>query len=360
MPEFLEEYTPEKVAEITGIPEADIRQAAQWIGEAENWMSCWTMGLNQSTHGTWNTNAICNLHLATGAICRPGSGPFSLTGQPNAMGGREMGYMGPGLPGQRSVLAADDRAFIEDLWELPEGSIRTEVGTGTVDMFERMVAGDIKACWIICTNPVATVANRRTVIEGLEAADLVITQDVFLDTETNGYADILLPGALWAESDSVMINSERNLTLLQQAVDPVGQALPDWQIIARVACEMGYADAFTYESSEDVFEEIKRTWNPKTGYDLRGVSYGRLRETPVQWPSPPGNRTDRNPIRYVNDGVSQNLLSAPDGSLPRLAFATASGKAAFFPRPHMLPAEMPDDDYPLVLNTGACSTSGTP
>ncbi|MEN0140212.1 MAG: bifunctional nitrate reductase/sulfite reductase flavoprotein subunit alpha [Rhodococcus sp. (in: high G+C Gram-positive bacteria)] len=352
MDEFLEEYTPEKVAAITGIPESDIRQAAQWIGEAENWMSCWTMGLNQSTHGTWNTNAICNLHLATGAICRPGSGPFSLTGQPNAMGGREMGYMGPGLPGQRSVLAADDRAFIEDLWELPEGSIRTEVGTGTVDMFERMVAGDIKACWIICTNPVATVANRRTVIEGLEAAELVITQDVFLDTETNGYADILLPGALWAESDSVMINSERNLTLLQQAVDPVGQALPDWQIIARVACEMGYADAFTYESSEDVFEEIKRTWNPKTGYDLRGVSYDRLRETPVQWPSPPGDRTDRNPIRYVNDGVSQNLLSAPDGSLPRLAFATASGKAAFFPRPHMLPAEMPDDDYPFVLNTG--------
>lgn len=189
-------------------------------------------------------------------------------------------------------------------------------------------------------------------IEGLEAAELVITQDVFLDTETNGYADILLPGALWAESDSVMINSERNLTLLQQAIDPVGQALPDWQIIARVACEMGYADAFTYDSSEDVFEEIKRTWNPKTGYDLRGVSYDRLRETPVQWPSPPGNRTDRNPLRYVNDGVSQNLLSAPDGSLPRLAFATASGKAAFFPRPHMLPAEMPDDDYPFVLNTG--------
>ncbi|WP_009476722.1 bifunctional nitrate reductase/sulfite reductase flavoprotein subunit alpha [Rhodococcus sp. JVH1] len=352
MPEFLEEYTPEEVAEITGIPESDIRRAAQWIGEAENWMSCWTMGLNQSTHGTWNTNAICNLHLATGAICRPGSGPFSLTGQPNAMGGREMGYMGPGLPGQRSVLAADDRAFIEDLWELPEGSIRTEVGTGTVDMFERMVAGEIKACWIICTNPVATVANRRTVIEGLEAAELVITQDVFLDTETNGYADILLPGALWAESDSVMINSERNLTLLQQAVDPVGQALPDWQIIARVACEMGYADAFTYDSSEDVFEEIKRTWNPKTGYDLRGITYDRLRETPVQWPSPPGNRTDRNPLRYVNDGVSQNLLSAPDGSLPRLAFATASGRAAFFPRPHMLPAEMPDDDYPFVLNTG--------
>jgi anaerobic selenocysteine-containing dehydrogenase len=101
MPGFVRDYPPATVAEITGIPEADIRQAACWIGESRDWMSCWTMGLNQSTHGVWNTNALCNLHLATGAICRPGSGPFSLTGQPNAMGGREMGYMGPGLPGQR-------------------------------------------------------------------------------------------------------------------------------------------------------------------------------------------------------------------------------------------------------------------
>ena len=104
MPAFLADYPPDLVADITGIPEADIRTAAEMIADAGEWMSCWTMGLNQSTHGTWNTNAICNLHLATGAICRPGSGPMSLTGQPNAMGGREMGYMGPGLPGQRSVF----------------------------------------------------------------------------------------------------------------------------------------------------------------------------------------------------------------------------------------------------------------
>ncbi len=122
------------------------------IGEADDWMSLWTMGLNQSTHGTWNTNALCNLHLATGAICRTGSGPFSLTGQPNAMGGREMGYMGPGLPGQRSVLDDDDRALVEDLWGVPRGTISTQVGGGTVDMFERMAAGEIRAAWIICTN----------------------------------------------------------------------------------------------------------------------------------------------------------------------------------------------------------------
>ncbi|TDH49636.1 reductase [Mycobacterium eburneum] len=352
MPSFAEQFPPDHVAEITGIPEADIRTAAQWIGEAANWMSCWTMGLNQSTHGTWNTNAVCNLHLATGAICKTGSGPFSLTGQPNAMGGREMGYMGPGLPGQRSVLSDDDRAFVEDQWGLPAGTLRTEVGTGTIDMFTKMADGQIKACWIICTNPVATVANRKTVLEGLEAAELVIAQDAFADTETNEYADVLLPAALWTECDGVMINSERNLTLFQQAVDPPGQALPDWQIIARIATEMGYGDAFSYGCAEDVFNEIKRFHNPTTGYDLRGVSYQRLRQTPIQWPCPPEGTEDRNPIRYLNDGISQTQRVREDGSIPRLAFATGSGRAVFFARPHLLPEEMPDDDYPFLLNTG--------
>ncbi len=352
MPEFLEDYPPDKVAEVTGIPEADIRQAAAWIGESPEWMSCWTMGLNQSTHGTWHTNAICNLHLATGKICRPGSGPFSLTGQPNAMGGREMGYMGPGLPGQRSVFAESDRAFIEDLWKLPKGTLRTEVGTGTVSMFQNMQSGDIKACWIICTNPVATVPNRKNVIAGLEAAELVITQDAFFDTETNRYADVMLPGALWSEAEGVMINSERNLSLMQQAVRPPGEALPDWLIIARIACEMGYSDAFTYTSAEDVFREIQQAWNPKTGYDIRGASYDRLRDTPIQWPCAPDSTSDRNPIRYLNNGISQTLKVKEDGSLPRIVFATESGKGIFLARPYLPPAELPDMDYPFILNTG--------
>ncbi|MFG2616502.1 molybdopterin-dependent oxidoreductase [Streptomyces sp. NPDC048507] len=356
MPALLADYPPARVAEITGVPEADIRRAARWIGEAGEWMSCWTMGLNQSVHGTWNTNALVNLHLATGAICRPGSGPFSLTGQPNAMGGREMGYMGPGLPGQRSLLVAEDRAFIEDLWGIGAGSLRTESGRGTVEMFEAMAAGDIKACWIICTNPVASVANRKTVIAGLEAAELVVTQDVFAETETNAYADVVLPATLWAESDGVMINSERNLTLVRGVVDPPGQALPDWQLIARVAGAMGFADAFAYASAEEVFEELKRAWNPQTGWDLRGITYERLRETPVQWPAPAGARApgtgDRSPIRYLNDGISQTLLERADGTRPRLAFPTPSGRARFFARPHLPAAELPDDDYPFVLNTG--------
>ncbi|MGE8408621.1 MAG: sulfite reductase subunit alpha [Pseudomonas sp.] len=338
METFLEDYNPERVAAITGLAEADIRQTAQWIGEAANWMSCWTMGLNQSVHGTWHTNALCNLHLATGAICRPGSGPFSLTGQPNAMGGREMGYMGPGLPGQRSALVAADRAFVERLWNIEAGSLRAEGGDGTVAMFEQMRAGEIKACWIICTNPVASVADRQSVIEALQAAELVITQDAYLDTETNRYADILLPGALWAEAQGVMINSERNLTLMQPAVTPPGETLPDWQLIARVACAMGYQEGFDYSSAEQVFEEIKQAWNPKTGYDIRGASYSRLQRGPLQWPCAADDASPRNPIRYLQ----------ADGPL----FATENGKAQFFARPFASPAELPDDDFPLVLNTG--------
>ncbi|MBB3036389.1 bifunctional nitrate reductase/sulfite reductase flavoprotein subunit alpha [Hoyosella altamirensis] len=356
MPEFLTDYTPDKVAEITGLSEADIRTAATWIGEAGNWMTLWTMGLNQSTHGTWNTNAICNLHLATGAICKPGSGPFSLTGQPNAMGGREMGYMGPGLPGQRAVFSADDRTFVEKQWGLDPGTIRDESGTGTIDMFRQMADGTIKAVWIICTNPVASIANRKTVIAGLEKAELVIAQDVFTENATNAYADILLPAALWVESDGVMVNSERNLTLVQKAVDAPGDALPDWQLICRVAQALGFTDGFRYASSEDVFNEIRQFSNPQTGYDLRGATYERLRETTLQWPCPPADgheeASPRNPIRYLNDGVSQHLHITEDGEQPRLAFATASRKANFFPRPHMDPAEMPDDDFPWILNTG--------
>ncbi|WP_374613559.1 molybdopterin oxidoreductase family protein, partial [Gordonia sp. (in: high G+C Gram-positive bacteria)] len=360
IPDFAAQYPPDVVESITGIAASDLRAAAELIGNAANWMSCWTMGLNQSTHGTWNTNALINLHLATGAICRLGSGPFSLTGQPNAMGGREMGYMGPGLPGQRAVVSAADREYVEGVWGVPAGTLRTDVGGGTIDMFRRMADGEIKACWIICTNPVASVANRKTVIEGLERAELVITQDTFVDTETNQYADVVLPATLWSESTGVMVNSERNLTLFEPALDAPGQAIPDWQLIARIAAEMGYADAFDYASAEEVFEEIKRFANPNTGYDLRGVTYDRLRRTPMQWPCPPAEDGEpdpvdtgaRNPIRYLNDGRSQTLHRLDDGSTPRLAFATPSRRAQFFARPHLDPAEMPDDDYPFLLNTG--------
>ncbi|WP_448507907.1 molybdopterin-dependent oxidoreductase [Mycolicibacterium thermoresistibile] len=344
MPEFLVDYPPDRVAALTGLSEADIHAAATMIAEAGSWMSLWTMGLNQSTHGTWNTNALCNLHLATGAICRPGAGPLSLTGQPNAMGGREMGYLGPGLPGQRTVASAADRAFTESVWELPAGTLRADTNRGTIDMFEQLSTGTVKACWIICTNPVASLPDRDGVTAGLQAAELVITQDAYADTATNRYADIVLPAAMWAEADGVMVNSERTLTLVRQCVPAVGAARPDWQLICGVATAMGFGAHFDYASSAEIFDEIRRFANPVTGYDIRGVSYPRLKEGPVQWPSPPGDDADRHPIRY---------LGAPDRlGRARPTFPTPSGRALFHPRPHLEPHECPDDAYPLLLNTG--------
>lgn len=336
---FLADYPPERVAAITGLTVEDIRDAADMLLAAGEFMTFWTMGLNQSVQGTFNTNAICNLHLATGKICRPGSGPFSLTGQPNAMGGREMGYMGPGLPGQRSALAAEDRRFCEEQWGLESGTIRAEEGTGTIAMFKAMAAGDIRAAWIICTNPVASVANRKTVTAALGSAEFVAVQDVYTETETTPYADILLPAAVSFEADGVMVNSERNMALTAAAAKPPGEALPDWQIIAKVACAMGYEHAFSYESAAEVFEEIRQFSNPATGYDISGVTHERLRNGSIQWPVSEASDASRNPIRY----------RAPDRGL---RFATESGRAKFWPRPHSGPAETPDDDYPLILNTG--------
>ncbi|GBQ85113.1 molybdopterin oxidoreductase [Gluconacetobacter johannae DSM 13595] len=340
MQPFLADYTPRRVADITGLNADDILTAARWISEAGEWMSLWTMGLNQSVAGTWNTNALCNLHLATGAICRPGSGPFSLTGQPNAMGGREMGYMGPGLPGQRSAMVAADRAFTETQWGLAPGTLREAGGAGAIAMFDAMRRGEIRACWIICTNPVATVANRTNVVAGLDAAELVIVQDAYADTETGAKADILLPGALWAEADGVQVNSDRTLTLARQVLSPPGEALADWDIIARVGRAMGFEDAFSFSSAADVFEEARRFTNPVTGYDISGISHARLREGPVQWPCAPGDTAARHPVRY---------LPQP-GRLP--VFPTRTGRANFFARPWMRPHEWPDETHPFVLNSG--------
>jgi len=339
MPAFLEAYTPARVAEITGLPEPDIRRAAQWIGESPEVMSLWTMGLNQSTHGTWHTNALCNLHLATGKICRPGSGPFSLTGQPNAMGGREVGYLSHGLPGQRVVTNDDDRAFIEQVWNIKPGTIRSAPGAEAVSMFQKLESGEIKVVWIIGTNPVASMPKRSRVINALERAECVIVQDAYHPTETSRYADILLPGAVWAEAEGTMVNSERTVTLMQKAVEPPGDARSDWEIIARVAQAMGFVDAFNYQSAAAVFDEIRRTVNPRTGYDLRGMSYDRLRNESPQWPCSHASETGQ-PIRYISPASNA------------ITFPTDSGKGRFLARPYLPPAELPNEEFPFILTTG--------
>jgi sulfite reductase (NADPH) flavoprotein alpha-component len=377
--ELLKDYLPERVARLTDLPEEDIRLAAKWIGESPEFTTFWTMGLNQSTHGTWQANAICNLHLATGKICRPGSGPFSLTGQPNAMGGREVGYLSHTLPGQRSVVAAEDRAAVEKIWNVPAGTISPAPGLDAVALFKKMEAGEVKAVWIIGTNPVASMPNRSRVIAGLQRAELVIVQDAFHPTETSRYADILLPGALWAEAEGTMVNSERNITFMPRAVAPPGEARADWQIIAQVAQRMGFAKYFDYPDAAEVFEEIRRTWNPQTGYDLRGMDYGKLRKQPRQWPCAPDAENGR-PIRYLFQVKRSHLSAEPTAESSTIAFSgqrdaqqlsplpagegqgegernfirfpTKTGRANFFARPYLPPAELPDGEFPFVLTNG--------
>ncbi len=338
---LLKDYPPARVAEITNLLEDDIRLAAQWIGEAPEFTTFWTMGLNQSTHGTWHTNAICNLHLATGKISRPGSGPFSLTGQPNAMGGREVGYLSHGLPGQRAVTNTADRAAMEKIWGVPPKTIRAQPGYDAVTLFKKMETGEVKALWVIGTNPVASMPNRAHVIAGLEQAELVIVQDAFHPTETSRYADILLPGALWAEAEGTMVNSERNVTLMPQAVPPPGETIADWQIVARIAQLLGFEKSFNYKNASEVFDEIRQTWNSKTGYDLRGMSFEKLAEHSMQWPCAP-NAVEGKSVRYVVNRGEKNSLR----------FATESGRAFFFARPFLPPAEMPDAEFPFALTNG--------
>ena len=333
-------YPPARVAEVTGLPVDDIIAGAKILADCPRWMSLWTMGLNQSARGTWNVNAICNLHLATGQIGQPGSGPFSLTGQPNAMGGREVGYMSGGLPGLRSVHLPQDRAEIEKLWRIPAGSIRPRPGPPAVDLFHALERGEIRALWIIGSNPVVTLPNRDRVRRGLERAEFVVVQDAYHPTETTRYAHVLLPGAVWAEADGTMTNSSRMVTLTPRAVAPPVDAKPDWWLVSEVARRLGFGEAFPYQSAEEIFAELRGSFNDRHDYDTRGISHARLaREGALTWPLAPVGGAPEVKRRYV----------MADGAL---RFPTASGRARFWARPYLPNAEMPDDDFPFILLTG--------
>jgi len=343
----LSEFEPRRVALETGLPEADLHRAADLLAGSKGWVTFWTMGLNQSTHGTANTLAICNLHLATGCIGRPGMGPFSLTGQPNAMGGREMGYLSNGLPGQRSVTETNDREFCEKIWNLPPCSISTEPGPDAVELFRRVAEGKIRAVWVICTNPAASMPNRNRVREALSRAELVIAQDAFHPTETTRLAHVLLPGALWAEGEGTFVNSERRVTLLREAVPAPGDALPDWKIICNLARHLGFGEAFAYRDAVEVFTEITRFANPETGWDWSGLSYSRLARAAEIWPCPKADEP----------GLSRRYVSVPPAhssasDTPMFRFATPDGRARFYACPPTAVAEPTNTDFPITLNTG--------
>jgi anaerobic selenocysteine-containing dehydrogenase len=328
------DWPPSRAAEICGIPEDDIRRAASWFGQSAESLSLWTMGVNQSTSGVAKNLALINLHLATGKISRPGSGPFSLTGQPNAMGGREVGYLCGQLPGYRDVTNAQHRADIAQIWGVPSTRIQAERGLDAVKMFEALESGKVKALWIVGSNPLATMPNSNQVRRALEKARLLVVQDCYHPTETSHLAHVLLPAAMSLEVEGTMTNSERRIGLLQPCVSPPGEARPDWEIAARFGAMLGFEEQFSYASASDVFEEHKRCCADVYSLQMNGISYRRLKRHPTQWPCPTG----------PSHGLARRYRSK--------IFATANGRASFHAVNYTPPAESTSAEFPFALNTG--------
>ena len=335
------EWSPERAARACGVDAEAIVEAARRFGGARRAMALWSMGANQSTVGTLKNRALNNLCLATGNIGRAGTGPLSLTGQPNAMGGREAGGLAHLLPGYRTVTSADDRAELRRLWQIPDDlpGISPAPGLAATELVGALEAGQIKAVWFVATNPAVSLPDAGRFAAALRRADLVVCQDAYHPTETSALAHYVLPAAQWPEKDGTMTNSERRVGLVRRAVDPPGDALPDWEIFARVGRALGHRDAFAWTSAAQVHAEYARTTEGRL-CDQTGLSHARLRrEGGVQWPVPA-----RGPEGEDHDGTERLYASG--------RFPTPDGRARLTATPHSDPSDRPDDDYPLVLTTG--------
>ncbi|MYD65360.1 MAG: nitrate reductase [Chloroflexi bacterium] len=337
----LQGWSAERASAVTGLDAQQIVDAARIIATNGPLLSLWTMGANQSTSGVDKNLALINLSLATGNIGKPGAGPFSLTGQPNAMGGRECGGLATTLPGHRMVADPDHRAEVEAAWGLEPGAISDRPGLTAIEMIEALERDEVKVVWIAATNPVASLPNAPRVRAALQRAELVVVQDAYYPTETGRIADVLLPAAQWSERPGTMTNSERRICLLEQIGEAPGLALPDWRIICRVADALGYGNDFDYADTEAIFDEYRELTRGRD-LDITGVSYEVLRETPggIQWPHPEGAILD----------------DAEGSSSPRLfesgRFPTADGRARFHAPGYRTPAEILSEEYPLALLTG--------
>jgi assimilatory nitrate reductase catalytic subunit len=329
---IVKEYSPENVSRICGIPTHMVCEAALIYGKAKAALTLWAMGLNQSRHGTDKNNAIINLSLVTGNIGKPGAGPFSLTGQANAMGGRETGGLANLLPGHRYIENPLHRQEVAAIWGC--GEIPVAKGLTAVELFDAIYRGVVKAIWIICTNPVVSLPNGSKFEEALNRAELVVVQDLYSPTDTSLFADILLPAAGFSEKEGTMTNSERRISYVAKAVDPPGEALPDWEILTRFAHKMGFTEFFPYKKAEDIFEEYKQLTRGQD-MDITGITYQRLQtDGPIQWPCPDENHPGT-PRLYTDR-----------------KFPTESGRARFVPVKFIPPVELPDQEFPLFSQQG--------
>jgi assimilatory nitrate reductase catalytic subunit len=326
------------VAIACDLKEDDVLEFYRCFARTPKTVTAFSQGVNQSTSGTDKVNAIVNVHLATGRIGKPGMGPFSLTGQPNAMGGREVGGLANQLAAHMD-FAPENVERVARFWGSPR--VAAKPGLKAVDLFDAVGRGAIKAVWVMSTNPVVSMPDAEKVRRALQACELVVVSDCVRDTDTTRCAHVLLPAAAWGEKSGTVTNSERRISRQRSFLPLPGDAQPDWWIVTEVARRMGLGHAFDYDSPAAIFREHARLSAFENGgtrdFDigaaaaLRDDEYDALQ--PFQWPSPTGEHAPR---RLFADG----------------RFFTSSGKAQLVPTPPRAPAEQPSSDYPLVLNTG--------
>ncbi len=330
------DQSPIAVAADCGVALGDLERFFQMVAETPRTVTLFSMGANQSTQGVAKGSAILNVHLATGRIGKPGACPFSITGQPNAMGGRETGGMATTLAGHMDFDEAS-RARLARFWGAP--GVAAGPGLKAVDMFEAVKDGRIKAIWIMATNPAVSLPDAGRVRAALEACPFVVASDCVAETDTLSLAHVKLPALAWGEKDGTVTNSERRISRQRRLFEAPGEARADWQIVANVATAMGFGDGFGWRSSAQVFRE----WARLTAYENseRLLNLGPLAgltpqayETlePVQWPVTQAGGT----ARLFTDGRFQT----PDGRA-RLIAVAARG-----------PAQAVTSAFPLALNTG--------
>lgn len=327
-----------RVAKGCGLAAADVQAFYDLFAGIERTVTVYSQGVNQSAHGTDKVNAIINCHLATGRIAEPGMGPFSVTGQPNAMGGREVGGLANQLAAHMDFADGTNIDRVSRFWNAPK--VARRAGLKAVDMFQAVADGRIKALWVMGTNPAVSMPDASRVRAALSKCDFVAVSDV-TRTDTTRYADVLLPAAAWGEKDGTVTNSERRVSRQRPFLPPPGEAKADWRIICDVAERMGFGDAFAYQAPAEIFREhaaLSAFENDgERLFDLGGVAHlsdvDYASFAPRHWPAPDQNE-------------QQTRLFA-DGRFP-----TPDGRARFVPVRQEATAFTVDADYPLALNTG--------
>ena len=343
---LVRDCTPELVAQTCGINKDDLFTAAKWFAGFEGdtshrtkaTLSLYCQGLNQSTSGTAKNTALINLHLATKQIGRAGAGPFSLTGQPNAMGGREVGGLSNLLSAHRDMANPAHRLEVETLWGMDKLRLQVPAkpGLSAVELFEAAADGQVKALWIACTNPMQSMPDVKTVRRALERAEFVVLQEAFATTETAAFADLLLPATTWGEKHGTVTNSERRITRVRAAVPPIGEARHDWQIVCDFAAKLKSTNRpvhMAYASPEEIWLEHRESTRGRD-LDITGLSYAMLDVAPQQWPFAQSSTSGLARL-YEND-----------------IFPTPDGKARFISKAYKPTFEQRESRFPFSLTTG--------